>query len=77
MLPSDIPNARIMVFNYESKWHAAAPKQRRYLCGEQLLTALDNRRKEVILRGLIFGGIILKTSTGNTYHASTSYFHWT
>ena len=47
LLPSKVPNARVMTFNYESKWHTDAPKQRRSLCADQLLTALDNRRKEV------------------------------
>ena len=47
LLPKIVPNARIMTFNYESKWHADAPKQRRSLCAEQLLTALDNKRREV------------------------------
>ena len=47
LLPSKVPSARIMAFNYESKWHADAPKQRRSLCADQLLTAIDNRRKEV------------------------------
>ena len=49
MLPSKLPNSRIMTFNYESKWLLAAPKQRRSLCAIQLLTALDNRRNEVTL----------------------------
>ena len=48
MLPAKLPNSRIMTFNYESKWLLNAPKQRRSLCAEQLLTALDNKRKEVI-----------------------------
>jgi hypothetical protein len=47
LLPGKIPHARIMTFNYESKWHKDAPKQRRSLCADQLLTALDNKRKEV------------------------------
>jgi hypothetical protein len=47
LLPAKIPHARIMTFNYESKWHKDAPKQRRSLCADQLLTALDNKRKEV------------------------------
>lgn len=50
LLPSKIPNARIMTFNYESRWHKDAPRQRRALCATQLLTALDNQRKEVIVR---------------------------
>ena|ERR1700694_4318091 len=47
LLPAKIPHARIIAFNYESKWHKDAPKQRRSLCADQLLTALDNKRKEV------------------------------
>lgn len=62
MLPAKLPNSRIMTFNYESKWLLAAPKQRRYPCAIQLLTALDNKRNEVtyflqhrlILRSLNF-----------------------
>lgn len=46
MLPSKMPNAQIMTFNYESKWHKDAPRQRRLLCADQLLTALDNQRKQ-------------------------------
>lgn len=48
MLPAKLPDSRIMSFNYESKWLLGAPKQRRSLCANQLLTALDNKRKEVI-----------------------------
>ena len=48
LLPAKIPHARIMTFNYQSKWHKDAPKQRRALCADQILTALDNKRKEVI-----------------------------
>ena len=47
MLPAKLPDSRIMTFNYESKWLLGAPKQRRSLCAIQLLTALDNKRKEV------------------------------
>lgn len=47
LLPKMVPNARIMTFNYESKWLWGAPKQRRSLCAIQLLTSLDNKRKEV------------------------------
>jgi hypothetical protein len=52
MLPAKIPYARIMTFNYESKWHMDAPKQRRHLCAIQLLTALDNKRREVRVRAV-------------------------
>lgn len=47
MLPAKLPGSRIMTFNYESQWLLGAPKQRRSLCAIQLLTALDNKRKEV------------------------------
>ena len=47
LLPAKIPHARIMTFNYESRWDKDAPKQRRSLCAGQLLTLLDNKRKEV------------------------------
>ena len=63
LLPNKIPNARIMTFNYESKWHADAPKQRRSLCAEQLLVALDNKRKEV---GTVFPHIYVLSSPSMT-----------
>ena len=48
MLPEKLPHSRIMTFNYESKWFLKAPKQHRYSCAIQLLTAIDNKREEVI-----------------------------
>ena len=39
--------ARIMTFGYESKWIIKAPKTRRMLCAEELLTALSKWRKPV------------------------------
>lgn len=47
LLPAKLPDSRIMTFSYESKWLSGAPKQRRSLCANQLLTALDNKRREV------------------------------
>ena len=47
MLPAKLPDSRIMVFNYESKWLLNAPRQSRSPCAEQMLTALDNKRREV------------------------------
>jgi hypothetical protein len=47
MLPKELPNARIMAFSYESKWLLEGLKQRRALCGIQLLEALNNLRKKV------------------------------
>ncbi|KAM0799521.1 hypothetical protein BDR22DRAFT_855691 [Usnea florida] len=48
MLPAKLPDSRIMTFNYESKWLLGAPMQRRNLCAIQLLTAIGNKREEVI-----------------------------
>ncbi|KAI0405415.1 hypothetical protein F4802DRAFT_597245 [Xylaria palmicola] len=76
MLRKEIPNARIMTFNYESKWHANAPKQRRALCAEQLLAALHDQRKAagiehrpLIFIGHSFGGIVIEQAlvTANTH----------
>jgi hypothetical protein len=47
LLPGKIPYARIMTFNYESKWHKDAPKQSRSNCAELLLTNLHDQRVEV------------------------------
>ncbi|KAI9778778.1 MAG: hypothetical protein M1839_007868 [Geoglossum umbratile] len=68
MLPVEIPSARIMTFNYESKWSVDAPQQRRTGCARQLLEALRNRRNEekdtkyrpLIFIGHSFGGIVIE-----------------
>jgi len=44
LLPSQIPNARIMTFNYPSRWHRNAPHQRRPSCAIQLLQAVHSDR---------------------------------
>ncbi|KAK5637089.1 hypothetical protein RRF57_012801 [Xylaria bambusicola] len=36
MLPCVVPHARIIAYNYESRWHAGAPKIRLELCDEEL-----------------------------------------
>ena len=77
LLPGRVPQARIMTFNYESKWHRDAPKQRRSLCADQLLSALDNKRKEVktvelqFLAQAEFNHII-----GEKYQISTYNLYW-
>ena len=53
LLPGSIPASRIMSFNYESKWFLDAPKQSLSSCAIQLLTALDNLRKTVIILEVI------------------------
>lgn len=47
MLPSQMPDSRIMTFNYESQWILGDLRQRQSSCATQLLTALDNMRNEV------------------------------
>jgi hypothetical protein len=61
LLPEKIPYARILTFNYESKWHNDAPKQRRTLCADQLLIALHSQRIEV--RITILENIVLLSNT--------------
>ncbi|KAK5991902.1 Vegetative incompatibility HET-E-1-like protein [Cladobotryum mycophilum] len=57
MLPSLVPKARIMAYNYDSKWHKDAPKTRIELCGEELMRTIHNRyRQENIRRPIIFIG---------------------
>ena len=46
-LSDDGIEARIGTFGYESRWHTSAPKTRRTLCAEELLTAISHWRKPV------------------------------
>jgi hypothetical protein len=49
-LPDKIPFPyRVMTFNYDSKWHYDAPKQRLSLISNELLTRLRNEREKVSL----------------------------
>jgi hypothetical protein len=47
MLPLQIPDARILTFNYDSNWYAQAPAQRLLPLAEQLLDVLSSRRIRV------------------------------
>lgn len=47
LLPNDIPNARIMSFNYESRWQRNAPYQHIGSCARLLLDALHNSHFQV------------------------------
>ena len=74
MLPAKLPIARIMTFNYVSKWLLGAPKQRRSLCAIQLLTALDNQRKNVItLLGLKYTYLIIESDPQLWQEKNTKY----
>jgi surfactin synthase thioesterase subunit len=56
MLPAVVPNSRIMVYNYDSKWHRNAPKTRLQLCGEELVHSVHNFRSSVLDRPVVFIG---------------------
>lgn len=56
MLPAQVPQARIIAYNYDSKWHADAPKTRLRLCGEDLVASLTSFRTDCVDRPTIFIG---------------------
>ncbi|KAL7942253.1 hypothetical protein V8C42DRAFT_360339 [Trichoderma barbatum] len=67
MLPSIVPNARIMVYNYDSKWNWDAPKTRLELCGEDLVICLHNFRQRegvqdrpILFIGHSLGGLVIE-----------------
>lgn len=65
MLPAVVPNARILVYNYYSRWHINAPKTRLQLCGEELVHSLHDFRQGLHDRPIIFvghslGGLVIQ-----------------
>lgn len=65
MLPAVVPKSRIVVYNYDSKWHANAPQTRLRLCGEDLARNLHNFRDGVRDRPIVFighslGGLVIQ-----------------
>ncbi|GJD05085.1 pfs domain-containing protein [Colletotrichum higginsianum] len=56
MLPARVPKSRIMVYNYESRWHADAPKTRLQLCGEELVQNVHSFRRGTPTRPIVFVG---------------------
>lgn len=58
-LPARVPNSRIIAYNYESRWHADAPRTRLELCGEDLMNRLYDFRDKVRNRLAVFIGYSL------------------
>ncbi|KAI0410277.1 vegetative incompatibility protein HET-E-1 [Xylaria grammica] len=56
MLPAKVPRSRIMVYNYDSRWHADAPKTRLQLCGEELVHSIHLFRRGASGPPIIFIG---------------------
>ncbi|KAH7159346.1 hypothetical protein DER46DRAFT_536232, partial [Fusarium sp. MPI-SDFR-AT-0072] len=56
MLPAVVPRSRIILYNYDSRWHADAPKMRLQLCGEDLARSTHNFRRGTVGRAIVFVG---------------------
>ncbi|KAG9249645.1 uncharacterized protein F5Z01DRAFT_473127 [Emericellopsis atlantica] len=57
MLPAVVPNSRILLYNYDSTWHADAPRTRLSLCGEELARRVrDFREGPTASRPIVFVG---------------------
>ncbi|KAK4098107.1 hypothetical protein N658DRAFT_499694 [Parathielavia hyrcaniae] len=60
MLPAVVPDSRILLYNYDSRWHAKAPKVRLSLCGEELIRSVrDFRQGATASRPIVFVGYSL------------------
>ncbi|KAH7215413.1 hypothetical protein DER44DRAFT_820270 [Fusarium oxysporum] len=56
MLPAVVPRSRIVLYNYDSRWHVDAPKTRLQLCGEDLARSTHNFRRGTVGRPIVFIG---------------------
>ncbi len=77
MLPAVVPKARILVYNYDSKWHSNAPKTRLQLCGEELIHSVHTFRKGIRGRPVVFighslGGLVIQYVSSGTPNAATA-----
>ncbi|KAI1365233.1 hypothetical protein F5Y08DRAFT_304790 [Xylaria arbuscula] len=65
MLPHVIPQARIIAYNYESRWHADAPRTRLRLCGEEFVRSLHQFRTDtsserpIVFMAHSLGGLVV------------------
>ncbi|KAH7161129.1 hypothetical protein EDB81DRAFT_943854 [Dactylonectria macrodidyma] len=56
MLPAIVPKSRIILYNYDSRWHANAPRTRLQLCGEDFARAVHAFRRTSPHRPIVFVG---------------------
>lgn len=56
MLPAKVSRARILAYNYESRWHMNAATTRLQVCGKHLADAIHEFREDCSDRPLIFIG---------------------
>jgi hypothetical protein len=75
LLPTEIPEARIMTFNYLSRWHRNAPHQDRRAPSDILLEHLHMNRERVWKPSRVLITMDLKKSLGKNSHPP-SYLHW-
>jgi hypothetical protein len=75
LLPTEIPGARIMTFNYSSRWHKNAPHQDRHAPSDILLEHLHMSREKVWQSSRVQVAMNLKKCLGKNSHPP-SYLHW-
>lgn len=56
MLPTVIPKARVILYNYDSRWHADAPRITLKICGDRFIQTLHDFRKDLPKRPIVFLG---------------------
>lgn len=56
MLPAVIPKARVILYNYDSRWHTNAPRVTLHICGDRFIQNLHDFRRSVPDRPIVFLG---------------------
>ncbi|KAI9890873.1 MAG: hypothetical protein M1814_003512 [Vezdaea aestivalis] len=77
LLPSVVPTARILAFNYESGWLIDAPNQRAATCALQLLISMNalDPSLPLIFIGHSFGGIVIAEALVIANQAKSDFEH--